>query len=215
MIDQGRQPIAAIITSADAGSRWLTRDQPDLQRACEAITRIQEDGGRAAQIISHLKAFYRKDVSPERAPVSANDVVREMLVLLRYEADRHSVVMRTQLPADLPLVPADRVQLQQVLMNLMLNGMEAMGERGGELTSRTRGEPGAGAGISQRYRAGDRPRGAGTNLRSLLHHQGRGDRDGSGDQPRDHRVARRPVVGDGEPESGGTFHFTLPTDPEA
>src|SRR6478752_3660145 len=83
------QPIAAIITSADAGSRWLTRDQPDLQRACEAITRIHEDGERAAQIISHLKAFYRKDVSPERAPVSANDVVREMLVLLRYEADRH------------------------------------------------------------------------------------------------------------------------------
>ena len=137
------QPIAAIITSADAGLRWLTRDQPDLQRACEAITRIQEDGTRAGQIISHLKAFYRKDVSPERAPVSANDVVREMLLLLRSEADRHSVVMRTQLPADLPLVRADRVQLQQVLMNLMLNGMEAMGERGGELTISTRREPGA------------------------------------------------------------------------
>jgi PAS domain S-box-containing protein len=136
------QPIAAIVTSADAGLRWLTRDQPDLQRACEAITRIREDGTRAGQIISHLKAFYRKDVLPERAPVSANDVVREMLVLLRYEADRHSVVMRTQLPADLPLVPADRVQLQQVVMNLMLNGMEAMGERGGELTISTRSEPG-------------------------------------------------------------------------
>jgi signal transduction histidine kinase len=132
------QPIAAIITNADAGLRWLTRDQPDLQRACEAITRIQEDGTRAGQIISHLKAFYRKDVLPERAPVSANDVVTEMLVLLRNEADRHSVVMRTQLPADLPLVRADRVQLQQVLMNLMLNGMEAMGERGGELTISTR-----------------------------------------------------------------------------
>jgi signal transduction histidine kinase len=132
------QPITAIVTSADAGLRWLTRDQPDLQRACEAITRIQEDGERAAQIISHLKAFYRKDVLPERAPVSANDVVTEMLVLLRNEADRHSVVMRTQLPADLPLVRADRVQLQQVLMNLMLNGMEAMGERGGELTISTR-----------------------------------------------------------------------------
>jgi PAS domain S-box-containing protein len=131
------QPIAAIITSADAGLRWLTRDQPDLQRAGEAITRIQEDGTRAGQIISHLKAFYRKDVSPERAPVSANDVVREMLVLLRNEADRHSVVMRTQLPPDLPTVRADRVQLQQVMMNLMLNGMEAMGKRGGELTIST------------------------------------------------------------------------------
>ena len=137
------QPIAAIITSADAGLRWLSREQPDLQRACEAITRIQEDGTRAGQIISHLKAFYRKDVLPERAPVSANELVREMLPLLRSEADRHLVIMRTQLSADLPLVRADRVQLQQVLMNLMLNGMEAMGERGGELTISTRREPGA------------------------------------------------------------------------
>ena len=209
------QPIAAIITSADAGLRWLTRDQPDLQRACEAITRIQEDGTRAGQIISHLKAFYRKDVSPERAPVSANDVVREMLGLLRNEADRHSVVMRTQLPADLPLVPADRVQLQQVLMNLMLNGMEAMGERGGELTISTRREPGAvlvsvsdtGLGIApgqleKIFRAFYTTKAGGTGMglaisRAIIEsHGGR-------------------LWATANPGRGASFHFTLATAPEA
>jgi PAS domain S-box-containing protein len=103
------QPIAAVITSADACLRWLTRDQPEVNRARDAVIRIQEDGKRAAEIISHLKAFYRKDVSPQRELVSANDVVRDMLVLLRSEADRHSVVVRTELAADLPPVSADRV----------------------------------------------------------------------------------------------------------
>ena len=70
------QPISAVITSADACLRWLNRDQPDVSRAREAVMRIQEDGKRAAEIISHLKSFYRKDVSPQRELVSANDVVR-------------------------------------------------------------------------------------------------------------------------------------------
>ena len=104
--------------------------------------RIEENGKRAAEIITHLKTFYKKDVSPHRELVWVNDVVGEMLVLLRSEADRHSVVMRTELAADLPSVSADRVQLQQVLMNLMLNGMEAMSERGGELQLSTRLEGG-------------------------------------------------------------------------
>jgi PAS domain S-box-containing protein len=209
------QPIAAIITSADAGSRWLTRDQPNVQRACEAISRIQEDGARAARIISHLKAFYRNDVSPEWAPVSANDVVREMLALLRHEADRHSVVMRTQLPADLPLVPADRVQLQQVLMNLMLNGMEAMAERGGELTIRTQAEEGevlvsvsdVGVGVPSDmtehiFNAFYTTKAEGTGMglaisRTIIEsHGGR-------------------LWATVNPERGTTFHFTLPTDREA
>ena len=136
------QPIAAAVTSAGACLRWLNRDQPEVQRAREAAMRIEENGKRAAEIITHVKAFYKKDVSPHRELVSVNDVVGEMLVLLRSEADRHSVVMRTELAADLPSVSADRVQLQQVLMNLMLNGMEAMSERGGELQLSTRLEGG-------------------------------------------------------------------------
>jgi PAS domain S-box-containing protein len=136
------QPIAGVVTSAGACLRWLNRDQPDVQRALEAASRIQEDGKRAAAIISHLKSFYRKDLSPQREVVSANDLVRDMLVLLQSEADRHSVAMRTQLAVAPCSVSADRVQLQQVLMNLMQNGMEAMSERGGELTISSRCENG-------------------------------------------------------------------------
>jgi signal transduction histidine kinase/DNA-binding response OmpR family regulator len=127
------QPISAVTTSAGACLRWLNRDQPEVQRAREAAMRIEEDGKRAAEIIGHLKSLYKKDVSAQRTMVSVNELVGEMLMLLHSEADRHSVVMRTELAADLPSVSADRVQLQQVLMNLMLNGMEAMSEGGGEL----------------------------------------------------------------------------------
>jgi PAS domain S-box-containing protein len=134
------QPIAAAVTSAGACLRWLNRDQPDVQRAREAAMRIEHDGKRAAEIISHLKSFYKKDISPQRETVSVNDLVEEMLVLLRSEAERHSVVMRTELSTDQLCVTADRVQLQQVLMNLMLNGMESMSEREGELKISTRRE---------------------------------------------------------------------------
>jgi len=136
------QPIAAAVTSADACLRWLDRDQPQVQRAREAARRIREDGKRAAEIITHLKSFYKKDAPLHRDRVLLNDVVGEMLVLLQSEADRRSVVMRTELAAELPGVSADGVQLQQVLMNLMLNGMEAMSESGGDLKIITRHEDG-------------------------------------------------------------------------
>jgi signal transduction histidine kinase len=127
------QPIGASIASAGAGLRWLDREQPALQEARDAFTRIKDDGKRAADIITGLRAFYKKDVSPERAPIDVNEVVREMLVLLRGEADRYAVTMRTELAPNLPAARANRVQLQQVLMNLMVNGIEAMKENGGEL----------------------------------------------------------------------------------
>jgi PAS domain S-box-containing protein len=131
------QPIGATIASAGAGRRWLDREQPALQQARDAFTRIEADGKRAADIIAGLRAFYKKEASPQRVSIDVNGVVREMLVLLRGEADRHSVSMRTELAADLPAARANRVQLQQVLMNLMVNGMEAMKEHGGELKIRT------------------------------------------------------------------------------
>jgi PAS domain S-box-containing protein len=131
------QPIGATVASAAAGLRWLDREVPALPEARDAFARIQDDGKRAADIITALKAFYKKDALPRRVPVDVNDVVREMLVLLRGEADRHFVTMRTELGADLPAVHANRVQLQQVLMNLMVNGIEAMEEAGGELVIRT------------------------------------------------------------------------------
>jgi len=132
------QPIGATIASAAAGLRWLDREEPALREARDAFTRIKEDGKRAADIITGLRALYQKDSSPERVALDVNDVIREMLVLLQPEADRHRVVMRTDLARGLPAARANRVQLQQVLMNLMVNGIEAMKEAGGELLVSTR-----------------------------------------------------------------------------
>jgi C4-dicarboxylate-specific signal transduction histidine kinase len=208
------QPIAAVTASAGACLRWLNRDQPDVQRAREAARRIEEDGKRAAEIITHLKSFYKKDVSPQRELVSVNDLVGEMLVLLRSEGDRHSVLMRTELAADLPSVSADRVQLQQVLMNLMLNGMEAMSEPGDALTISTRREGGevmvsvsdTGVGIpadkmEEIFNAFFTTKGGGTGMglaisRTIIESHG----------------GRLWVTAN--PEWGVTFHFTLPTGAE-
>jgi PAS domain S-box-containing protein len=121
-----RQPITAAITDAETCMRWLSRDQPDVEEAREATKRIMKDGTRAAEIIDQLRSFYKKGAPPEREWVDVNELVREMLVLLGSEADRYSICMRTDLAAELPEVTADRVQLQQVLMNLMLNGIDAM-----------------------------------------------------------------------------------------
>ncbi|HEX6729305.1 MAG TPA: ATP-binding protein, partial [Pyrinomonadaceae bacterium] len=134
------QPITGTIISADACLRWLTRAEPDLDEARANVTRIKQDGQRAAEIIQRLRSFYKKDTATHREPVDVNEVVGEMLVLLRSEANRYSIVMQTELAVGLPKVWADRVQLQQVLMNLMLNGIEAMsGTDGkGELTITSR-----------------------------------------------------------------------------
>jgi PAS domain S-box-containing protein len=129
-----KQPIAATITNANTCLRWLKRDQPDVEEAREATVRIVKDGNRAAEIINRLRSFYKKGSPPERELVDVNDVVSEMLVLLHSEANQNSVSMRTELSSDLPKVRADRVQLQQVCMNLMLNAIEAMKDTGGELT---------------------------------------------------------------------------------
>jgi signal transduction histidine kinase len=129
-----KQPIAAAITNADTCLRWLKRDQPDVEEASQAVTRIVEAGNRAAEIINRLRSFYTKSAPVERELVDVNELIPEMLVLLRSEANRHSLPMRTDLAADLPRVTADRVQLQQVFLNLMLNGIEAMKDSGGVLT---------------------------------------------------------------------------------
>ena len=195
------QPIAAAIASAGAGLRWLDREQPALQPAREALMRIKDDGKRAADIITGLKAFYRKEASPQRVLLDVNEVVREMLVLLRREAERHSVVMRTELAPELPAVCADRVQLQQVLMNLMVNGIEAMGEAGGELVIRTKTvESGLVVSVSDTG-VGIPAEQDGANFQRVLHHESGGNRNGPGDQPHDRGVARWKALGRGEPGS--------------
>jgi len=129
-----KQPIAAAITNANTCMRWLKRNPPDVEQAREATLRVVKDGTRAAEIIDRLRSFYKKGSPPERELVDVNEVLREMLVLLRSEAQRQSISMRTELASELTKVTADRVQLQQVLLNLMLNGIEAMKDSGGQLT---------------------------------------------------------------------------------
>ena len=128
-----KQPIAATVTNANTCLRWLNRDQPDLDEIREAANRIVEDGKRAGDIIDRLRSLY-KNSPPQRELVEVNEIVHEMVALLRGESIRYRVSIRTDLAADLPRIAADRVQLQQVLMNLMLNGIEAMKETGGVLT---------------------------------------------------------------------------------
>jgi C4-dicarboxylate-specific signal transduction histidine kinase len=119
------QPIAAAITNANTCLRWLTRDHPDLKEAREAASRIVADATRAAQIISRIRLLFQKG-TPQWELVDVNEVIREMIVLLRGETKRYSISVRAELAADLPQVLGDRVQLQQVMMNLMVNGIEAM-----------------------------------------------------------------------------------------
>jgi PAS domain S-box-containing protein len=119
------QPIAAAVTNANTCLRWLARDQPDLEEARAAAMRIVKDGTRAAEIIKRTRMLFKKD-PPQRELVEVNEVIREMIVLLRSEAARYNIIVRTELAADIPQIMGDRVQLQQVLMNLMMNGIEAM-----------------------------------------------------------------------------------------
>jgi PAS domain S-box-containing protein len=131
-----KQPIAAAMTDANTCIRWLKRDQPDVDEALQATRRIIKDGSHATEIIDRLRSLYKKS-PPQRELVDVDEIVCEMLVLLRGEANRYSISMRTELAPDLPKITADRVQLQQVLMNLMLNAIEAMNETAGELTIKT------------------------------------------------------------------------------
>jgi len=136
-----RQPIAAAITDAQTCLRWLTRDQPDVEEAREATLRTMKDNTRAAEIIDRLRSFFKKGAPPERELADVNELVCEMLVLLRSEADRYSICVRTDLAAELPKVMVDRVQLQQVLMNLMINGIEAMKDVDGVRELAIRSQP--------------------------------------------------------------------------
>jgi PAS domain S-box-containing protein len=119
------QPIAAAVTDANTCLRWLTRDQPDVEEARAAAMRIVKDGSCAADIISRIRLLFKKG-TPEWEPVDVNAVVRETIVLLRSEATRYSISLRTELAEDLPQIMGDRVQLQQVIMNLIMNSIDAM-----------------------------------------------------------------------------------------
>jgi PAS domain S-box-containing protein len=136
------QPLTVTTANAKASLRWLQRDPPDLTEVRKGTERIMEAGTLASEIISRLRSLYKK-TPPQRESVDACEIIGEMVLLLRGEANECAVSIRTDIGADLPKITADRVQLQQVLMNLMLNGIEAMKETGGVLTIKTvRGDGG-------------------------------------------------------------------------
>jgi C4-dicarboxylate-specific signal transduction histidine kinase len=134
-----KQPIAAAVTDANTCLRWLTRDHPEMEEARQAASRVVKDSTRAAEIISRIRLLFKRGTF-ERELVDVKELIREMIVLLRSEATRYAISVRTELAQDLPQVMADRVQLQQVLMNLMINGIDAMKDVDGvrELTINAR-----------------------------------------------------------------------------
>jgi PAS domain S-box-containing protein len=211
------QPIAAAVTNANACLRWLARARPDVEEAHQAASRMIKDATRAADIISRIRLLFRKGATP-RELVDVNEVIQEMVVLLRTEATRYAIPIRAELSAELPRVKADRVQLQQVFMNLMLNGIEAMKDmkEPGQLTVRSERtandqllisvtDTGVGLPPQQADQIFDaffstKPNGTGMGLpisRSIIESHG----------------GRLWAAGNCGP--GATFHFTLPPENEA
>src|SRR6267378_462316 len=119
------QPLAGIVTNAGACLRWLAGDPPNLEEAREAARRIIRDGNRASDVIGRIRALARK-AETNKQPMDVNDAVREVLALTDAEVRRNAVLVRWELAGDLPPVLGDRVQLQQVVLNLVMNGIEAM-----------------------------------------------------------------------------------------
>jgi signal transduction histidine kinase len=119
------QPLSAVVANAQACVRWLAADPPNLAKAHEAAERIIRDGKDAGEIVQRVRALFRRTAF-ERVALDLNDVIGEVLRLLRGDAARRHVILETDLEKSLPYVIGDRIQLQQVLLNLVLNGVEAM-----------------------------------------------------------------------------------------
>jgi PAS domain S-box-containing protein len=137
-----KQPIAASLLNSTTCLRWLQMDTPNLAEGREAASRSVTSAKRAAEIIDRIRGLYGRDAS-KRELLNLNELIREMIVLLQDKVNRSLIAIRPQLDPELPLIAADRVQLQQVLMNLMLNGIDAIKDGSGQLTiSSTRTEDG-------------------------------------------------------------------------
>jgi PAS domain S-box-containing protein len=119
------QPLAAIINNGNACKRFLATSPPDLEEVKDAVDEVVRDGQRASDVLRRIRAML-KSVTPERTQVDINQEIAEVLELARHELQRHSVSVQTDLHPDLPAIPADRVQLQQVVLNLVMNGIDAM-----------------------------------------------------------------------------------------
>jgi signal transduction histidine kinase/CheY-like chemotaxis protein len=210
-----KQPMAAAAINGETCTNWLRRDVPDVTEASRAASAMVADVTRACGIIDRVSSLYRRG-TPKRELVDLNEIVREMNVLLGDTANRKAVSIRTKLDPELPKTTVDRVQLQQVLMNLMLNGIEAMQDTCGELSIASRrtednqllisvSDTGIGLSVDEAERIFEaffttKPRGTGMGLsisrRIVASHGG--------------RLWASPNTG-----RGATFQFTLPVEATA
>jgi PAS domain S-box-containing protein len=134
------QPLAAVVANAEASLRWLRRGTPDLDAACRSVEWIIDDGNRASEVIRRVRALVNKS-SLEKVPLDVSDVVRETIPLVQRELISHQILLPMELAPALPKILGDRVQLQQVIINLVMNGIEAMqsvADRPRELVIRSR-----------------------------------------------------------------------------
>jgi PAS domain S-box-containing protein len=208
------QPLTAIMSNAHAGERFLAEREPPLDEIREILRDVMEDARRAGDVIQRLRSLLRKE-EPRRIPLDLNVTVRELMALTRSDTLLRNVAIELDLEADLPPVRGDRVQLQQVVLNLVLNGLEAMGQQaeGGRMRVRTARTHEAvcvsvqdnGTGIPdgilsrvfEPFRT-TKPAGLGMGLaisRSIVEtHRGR-------------------IWAENNPDRGATFHFSLPICP--
>jgi C4-dicarboxylate-specific signal transduction histidine kinase len=143
------QPLTAVVTNGHACLEWLSASPPDLREARESAERIIQDGTRAGKVLGHIRSLFKKE-APARDWLSMNDVIQDLTVFLRGEAMSQRIALRMDLAADLPRVRGDRVQLQQVVLNLIMNGIEAMrgtADRPKEIWIRSRRDESAGVRI--------------------------------------------------------------------
>jgi signal transduction histidine kinase len=207
-----KQPIAAAVSNAEACLQWLARDQLDTVEVREAATEMVREARRAAEIMTRIRALFKKE-EIKREVLDLNEVITDTVSLIREEAGRSSIQVHTELAPEHPWVWADRVQLQQVLTNLMLNGLEAMKGAGGELIIRSQqdqegpllisvSDAGMGLPLGDRDKIFDaffttKPQGTGMGLaisRSIVEsHGGR-------------------LWASANPGPGTTFYFTLPNE---
>ncbi len=119
------QPLAGVVANAEAGLRWLNRGTPDLEAAIHSFELIMDDGSRASEVIHRIRALAKKTVI-EKVPLDVNDLVRDVIALVQRELISHQVSLGMEFAPALPIILGDRVQLQQVIINLVMNGIEAM-----------------------------------------------------------------------------------------
>ena len=191
------QPLASIVTSTDAASRWLGRPTPDVEEVKAALGQIRNSAYRARDLIGSIRAMVKRD-GRNRARLDLNDLVREVLALLGRDLQRNRISVELELDESVAPVKGDRIQLQQVLVNLITNAMEAMMEnkrpRILRIKSATHDPNGVMVSVADTG-TGNRSGGRQSYFQSAVHDQVQRHGLGPGDLPVDHRGPRRPAVG--------------------